>query len=127
VLLKISLSTDHIELARQLVSPAYWRKKELSVDLVIWNQDPVGYRQNLHDQIMGLVRRALKRIPSIGRAALCGQQSRFRQKTASYYTHGSALLSWCNRGMLLNNNRHVWWQVRIIAYGELSGSSSRAE
>ncbi|MES2674271.1 MAG: glucoamylase family protein [Pseudomonadota bacterium] len=55
VLLRIS-STEHIELARQLIQcHTYWRLKGLSVDLVIWNQDHVGYRQNLHDQIMGLI------------------------------------------------------------------------
>jgi len=34
---------------------AYWRLKGLSVDLVIWNEDHAGYRQLLHDQIMGLI------------------------------------------------------------------------
>ena len=55
VLLKIA-SGDHIELARQLIQcHAYWRLKGLSVDLVIWNEDHVGYRQRLQDQIMGLI------------------------------------------------------------------------
>jgi cellobiose phosphorylase len=34
---------------------AYWRLKGLAVDLVIWNEDRAGYRQQLHDQIMGLI------------------------------------------------------------------------
>jgi len=34
---------------------AYWRLKGLAVDLVIWNEDYAGYRQVLHDQIMGLI------------------------------------------------------------------------
>ena len=55
VLLKIG-SSDHIELARQLIQcHAYWRLKGLVVDLVIWNEDHVGYRQRLQDQIMGLI------------------------------------------------------------------------
>ncbi|HEY9512146.1 MAG TPA: glucoamylase family protein, partial [Rhodanobacter sp.] len=46
----------HIELVRQLVrAHAYWRVKGLAVDLVIWNEDRAGYRQELHDQIMGLI------------------------------------------------------------------------
>ena len=46
----------HIELVRQLVrAHAYWRLKGLAVDLVIWNEDRAGYRQELHDQIMGLI------------------------------------------------------------------------
>lgn len=55
VLLKIA-SSAHIELARQLIQcHAYWRLKGLMTDLVIWNEEQVGYRQGLHDQIMGLV------------------------------------------------------------------------
>ena len=34
---------------------AYWRLKGLAVDLVIWNEDQAGYRQQLQDQIMGLI------------------------------------------------------------------------
>jgi cellobiose phosphorylase len=55
VLLQIA---DHanIDLARQMVQAhAYWRLKGLAVDLVIWNEDRAGYRQQLHDQIMGLI------------------------------------------------------------------------
>ncbi|MEP6899281.1 MAG: glucoamylase family protein, partial [Rhodanobacter sp.] len=45
-----------IELVRQLVQAhAYWRLKGLAVDLVIWNEDRAGYRQELQDQIMGLI------------------------------------------------------------------------
>ena len=55
VLLKIADST-HIELARQLIRcHAYWRMKGLVVDLVIWNEEHIGYRQRLQDQIMGLI------------------------------------------------------------------------
>ena len=46
----------NIDLVRQLVQAhAYWRLKGLAVDLVIWNEDRAGYRQVLHDQIMGLI------------------------------------------------------------------------
>ena len=34
---------------------AYWRLKGLAVDLVIWNEDRVGYLQVLQDRIMGLI------------------------------------------------------------------------
>jgi cyclic beta-1,2-glucan synthetase len=55
VLLQIG-DAAHIELARQLVQAhAYWRLKGLAVDLVIWNEDRAGYRQQLQDQINGLV------------------------------------------------------------------------
>jgi len=55
VLLQIA-DPANIELVRQLVQAhAYWRMKGLAVDLVIWNEDHSGYRQLLHDQIMGLI------------------------------------------------------------------------
>jgi len=55
VLLKIG-DPANIELVRQLVQAhSYWRLKGLVVDLVIWNEDHAGYRQLLHDQIMGLI------------------------------------------------------------------------
>ncbi|UGQ49328.1 cyclic beta 1-2 glucan synthetase [Massilia endophytica] len=55
VLLQIK-DAQNIELARQLVQAhAYWRLKGLVVDLVIWYEDLSGYRQALHDQIMGLI------------------------------------------------------------------------
>ncbi|WP_307726908.1 GH36-type glycosyl hydrolase domain-containing protein [Massilia psychrophila] len=47
---------QNIDLARQMVQAhAYWRLKGLVVDLVIWYEDTSGYRQTLHDQIMGLI------------------------------------------------------------------------
>ncbi len=55
VLLQIGDRTN-IDLVRQLVQAhAYWHLKGLTVDLVIWNEDHAGYRQLLHDQIMGLI------------------------------------------------------------------------
>ncbi len=55
VLLRIE-NPANIELVRQLVQAhAYWRLKGLTVDLVIWNEDHSGYRQGLHEQIMGLI------------------------------------------------------------------------
>ncbi|MGE5531313.1 MAG: glucoamylase family protein, partial [Bacteroidota bacterium] len=55
VLLRIS-DPANINLVRQLVQAhAYWRRKGLAVDLVIWNEEQSGYRQRLHEQIMGLI------------------------------------------------------------------------
>jgi cyclic beta-1,2-glucan glucanotransferase len=55
VLLQIA-DAANIELVRQLVQAhAYWRLKGLAVDLVIWNEDRNGYRQQLQDQIIGLI------------------------------------------------------------------------
>ncbi len=55
VLVKIA-DASHIDLARQMIRcHAYWRLKGLVVDLVIWHEDHVSYRQRLHDQIMALI------------------------------------------------------------------------
>ena len=55
VLLRIE-DPANIDLVRQLIQAhTYWRLKGLAVDLVIWNEDHAGYRQQLQDQIMGLI------------------------------------------------------------------------
>src|SRR6185295_16768761 len=55
VLLRIS-DSSRLEIVRQLIQAhAYWRMKGLSVDLVIWNEDLTGYRQPLHDEIIGTI------------------------------------------------------------------------
>jgi len=55
VLLQIH-TLDNIELVQQLIQAhAYWRQKGLVVDLLIWNEDQAGYRQQLQDAIMGLI------------------------------------------------------------------------
>lgn len=46
----------NIGLVRQMVQAhAYLRQKGLAVDLIIWNEERGGYRQQLHDQILGLI------------------------------------------------------------------------
>jgi cellobiose phosphorylase len=55
VLLQIE-DPANINLVFQLVQAhAYWRLKGLIVDLVIWNEDHAGYRQQLQEQIMRLI------------------------------------------------------------------------
>ncbi|WP_152031548.1 GH36-type glycosyl hydrolase domain-containing protein [Pseudomonas putida] len=46
----------NIHLVKQMVlAHAYWRQKGLALDLVIWNEDQAGYRQQLQELIMGIV------------------------------------------------------------------------
>ncbi|MDB4980862.1 MAG: cyclic beta 1-2 glucan synthetase, partial [Myxococcales bacterium] len=55
VLLRIA-DQSNTNLVRQLVKAhAYWRLKGLIADLVIWNEDTSGYRQALHEEILGVV------------------------------------------------------------------------
>jgi cellobiose phosphorylase len=63
VLVRIADPTN-FDLVRQLVKAhGYWRLKGLAVDLVIWNEDQEGYRQPLHDQIMGLIAAGIEAGP----------------------------------------------------------------
>ncbi|MFJ2536028.1 GH36-type glycosyl hydrolase domain-containing protein [Pseudomonas sp. NPDC087614] len=55
VLLRVK-SLDNFEWVQKMIQAhAYWRQKGLVVDLLIWNEDQSGYRQQLQDAIMGLV------------------------------------------------------------------------
>ncbi len=55
VLLRIS-DPANLDLVRRMVQAhAYWRLKGLAVDLIVWNEDVTGYRELLHDKIMGLI------------------------------------------------------------------------
>jgi cyclic beta-1,2-glucan synthetase len=55
VLLRIG-DRSCIELAHQLLrAHAYWHMMGLAVDLMIWNEDSSGYRQQLQDDIMALI------------------------------------------------------------------------
>lgn len=55
VLLRIHDIASIDLLARMLKAHAYWRAKGLFADLVIWNEEAGGYRQDLHDVIRGLM------------------------------------------------------------------------
>ncbi len=55
VLVRIA-DVAEIALVRDMVMcHAYWRIKGLAADLVVWNEDPSGYRQALQDEIMSVV------------------------------------------------------------------------
>ncbi len=55
VLLQIKDQTN-ISLVKQLIQAhSYWHLKGLMVDLVIWNEDHGGYRQQLQNQIQDLI------------------------------------------------------------------------
>ncbi len=55
VLLRVA-DMGSFNLVREVVQAhAYWRLHGMHVDLVIWNENVSGYRQELQDRIMGLV------------------------------------------------------------------------
>ena len=92
VLLRIA-DPANIELVRQLVQAhAYWRLKGLAVDLVIWNEDHVGYRQVLQDAIMGLIAAGVEaqRASTGPAASSCGAPSRCRDEDRVAAADGGA-------------------------------------
>ncbi len=55
VLLSIE-DAANINLVKQMIQAhSYWRLKGIMIDLVIWNEDRGGYRQDLNNQILGLI------------------------------------------------------------------------
>ncbi len=51
-------SQEEMPLVRELLrAHAYWRRRQIKIDLVILNQKDVGYAQELHDQLQQLVAR----------------------------------------------------------------------
>jgi len=56
IVLLIVSDAKNILLVKQLIkAKGYWQIKGLAVDLIILNEDPGGYRQVLHDEILGLI------------------------------------------------------------------------
>jgi len=71
VLVRID-ETEDLEIVRELVrAHEYWRMKRLCVDLVILNERPPSYHQELQTALEGLVRTAPARSPGDGQGA-CG-------------------------------------------------------
>ena len=71
VLLRIG-DRSYIELAHQLLrAHAYWHMMGLAVDLVIWNEDRSGYRQQLQDDLMGVISSCTKVAPGSAGQRLC--------------------------------------------------------
>ncbi len=53
----------NIELVKQMVQAHYyWRLKGIAIDLVIWNEDRGGYRNDLNNQILGLITPAMSDV-----------------------------------------------------------------
>jgi len=56
ILLVRVIDTDDLSLVRQVLrAQDYWRLKGLSADVVILNEHPVGYRNEIHEQLGGLL------------------------------------------------------------------------
>lgn len=98
VLLRVS-NASRIELVRQMVQAhAYWRLKGLAVDLVIWNEDYAGYRQQLQDQIMGLIASGVE-------ASLIDRPGGIFVRSAQQLSHEDRILVQAVARLVLTDNR----------------------
>jgi cyclic beta-1,2-glucan glucanotransferase len=71
IVLALIDETDHIDLIRQLLrAHEYWRMKRLPVDIVIINEKPASYYQELQMSLEGLVRGTQLRISAETHASL---------------------------------------------------------
>ncbi|MEO7311733.1 MAG: cyclic beta 1-2 glucan synthetase, partial [Chitinophagaceae bacterium] len=56
IVLLLIEEASNINLVKQMIQAhSYWRTKGVMVDLVIWNEDRGGYRQDLQNQVMALI------------------------------------------------------------------------
>jgi len=89
----------NIDLVRQLVQAhAYWRLKGLAVDLVIWNEDHAGYRQQLQDLIMGLIASGVE-------ASLLDRPSGIFVRPAQQISHEDRILVQAAARLIIDDSR----------------------
>jgi cellobiose phosphorylase len=114
VLLQIG-DPAHIDLVRQLVQAhAYWRLKGLAVDLVIWNEDHAGYRQLLHEQIMGLIAAGIEVNVTDRPGGI------FVRLADQISTEDRILLQTVARAILTDSRGTLWDQIHRRGLGEVT-------
>ncbi len=110
VLVRID-ETEDLEIVRELVrAHEYWRMKRLCVDLVILNERPPSYHQELQSAIESLVRTVPARTPD-GQAA-CGNVFALRADLVSAELRSS--LQTAARAVLLSRRGTLSEQVKRL-------------
>ena len=98
VLLQIE-DAANIDLVREMVrAHAYWRLKGLVADLVIWNEDHTGYRQQLNDQITGLIAAGVE-------ASLIDRQGGIFVRPANHISNEDRILLQTVARAIINDSR----------------------
>ena len=116
VLVQIDEPED-LQIARQLVrAHEYWRTKHLAVDLVILNERPSSYLQELQDSLEALVRTSEARRRSVPGAAL---GSVFVLQAAQVSTEVRNLLQTAARVVLVTRRGSLSEQLERLADTEL--------
>ena len=123
VLVRID-DTDDLEIVRELVrAHEYWRMKRLCVDLVIVNERPPSYHQELQAALEGLVRTSPARSPADGQGA-CGNIFMLRADLVTAELR--SVLQTVARAVLLSRRGTLSEQVkRLEMFGPAAGPPPR--
>jgi len=107
---------DDLEVARQLIrAHEYWRMKQLAVDLVILNERPTSYLQDLQHALEGLVRAYQARSPA-GEGSARGAV--FILQTELIPVETNRLLQNVARAVLLSRRGSLFKQIQRLEEAE---------
>ena len=103
---------DGLETVRQLLRAyEYWRMKQLAVDLVILNEHPPSYSQDLQNNLEAMVRTSQSRRPS-GKESQRGSVFILRDELVSPHTR--SLLQGVARAVIWKHRGSLFQQVRRL-------------
>ncbi len=110
---------EDLEIVRQLIrAQEYWRMKQLAVDLVILNERPASYFQDLQNALEGLVRAYRSRSPAGGESAR-GAVFILRAELVSAETR--SLLQSVARAVLFSRRGSLFKQIQRLEESEAAG------
>jgi cyclic beta-1,2-glucan synthetase len=122
VLLRIDQTSD-LEIVRQiLIAHEYWRMKQLAVDLVILNERPPSYAQDLQVSLEALVRANRPRPKSMGEGV---QGGIFILRADLISVEVRNLLLTAARAVLVGHRGSLFEQVRRVAESQPSAPPVR--
>jgi cyclic beta-1,2-glucan synthetase len=119
VLVRID-EVEDLEIVRQLLrAHQYWRLKQLAVDLVILNERPASYAQDLHASVEALVRTGQSHFRSEGEGA---RGSVFVLRADQLSVEVRTLLQTAARAVLLSRRGSLSEQVKHLEEEPAAGS-----
>ncbi len=119
VLVRIA-DADGLETVRQLLrAHEYWRMKQLAVDLVILNENPPSYAQDLQNALEPMVRASQSQRPS-GKEGARGAVFILRDELVSPQTR--SLLQSAARAVIWSRRGSLFQQVKRLEEFELAGA-----
>ena len=111
VLVRIDEAED-LEIVRQLLrAHQYWRMKQLAVDLVILNERPASYAQDLHASLEALIRTSQSRLRSEGGSV---RGNAFVVRADQITVEARILLQTAARAVLLSRRGSLSEQVKRL-------------